>query len=197
MGVLFNILTNSIGSLFWGALIAIVVTGVVWFVCQLLNRGRPPLAYIVLAVLFILTWTQATMMVGAMKAKGYVEDIGDYANSLVSTGSEVVESATNFEELRQQLSDQFRIFLRIEQGHVSDAAQYVSKGHTLVDFVADNLNDTLNYYILRRVLWLIGFVVVAMVVVILTNGKRKNNTYGVQDFDEISSIPMEFGNYEL
>ena len=194
------VIGNIIGSIFWGAVLAVLVVLLTYVVCRAIRiqsvQGLS--AIIILVVLFLFAGAQTTMIAGALYGKGYVDDVSSYANSLVSTGSEAVESATNFEELRQQLSDQFPMAKPIlDKIDGSGAAQYVSKGHTVVDFVAENLNDTLNYYILRRVLWLIGFVVVAMAVIILTNGKQKNKSYGVQDFDEISSIPMEFDNYEL
>lgn len=191
------VIGNVIGSIFWGAVLAVLVVLLTYIVCRAIRnqsvQGLP--AIIVLGALLLLTGAQTTMIVGALYGKGYVDDISSFANSIVSTGSEAVD----FEELRHNLSDEYPIAKPIlDKIDGSGAANYVRKGHTMVDFVADNLNDTLNYYILRRILWLIGFVVVAVVAILLLAGNKKQNKfYGMQDLDEISSVPMEFDNYEL
>lgn len=194
------IIGNIIGSIFWGAVLSVLVVLLAYFVCRAIRTQsvQSVAAIVVLGVLLLFAGAQTTMIAGALYGKGYVNDISGYANSLVSAGSETVENVTDFEELRRQLSDQFPMAKPIlDKIDGSGAAQYVSKGHTVVDFVADNLHDTLNYYILRRILWLIGFVVVAMTTILLIGKKRNYKSYGVQDFDASASIPMEFDNYEL
>lgn len=176
MGVLFNILTNSIGSLFWGALIAIAVTGLVWLVFQLLNRGRLPLAYIVLAILFILTWAQATMMVGAMKAKGYVDDIGDYATTIADNLTESASlSAESIENLIQSIEDEYPIAKIItDRIDTSQLKEHIEKGNSVGGYFTEGLLSTLNTYIWHRVWWMTGFVTVAAVAITLlgVEGKR-------------------------
>lgn len=194
------IIGNIIGSIVWGAVLAIVIVVLTYIACRAVRSQsvQSVTAIAILGVLLLFAGAQTTMIAGALYGKGYVNDISGYANSLVSTGSEAVESYTSFEELRQKLSDKFPMAKPIlDKIDGSGAAQYVSKGHTVVDFVTDNLHDTLNYYILRRVLWLIGFVVVAMASILLTGDKRKRKSYGVQDFDMDNPLPMEFDNYEL
>lgn len=194
------IVGNIVGTVFWGAILAIVVVVLTYSVCRAIRSQsvQSVTAIAILGVLLLFAGAQTTMIVGALYGKGYVKDISGYANSLVSAGSEKVESVTDFEELRRQLSDQFPMAKPVlDKIDGSGAAQYVSRGHTVVDFVADNLRDSLNYYILRRVLWLIGFVVVAMASILLTGDKRKRKSYGVQEFDMDNPLPMEFDNYEL
>jgi len=191
------VIGNIIGSIFWGAVLAVLVVLLTYVVCRAIRvqsvQGLS--AIIIFIILFLLAGAQTTMIAGALYGKGYVDDISNFANSIVSSSSDAVD----FEELRHNLSDEYPIAKPIlDKIDGSGAANYVSKGHTVVDFVTDNLNDTLNYYILRRILWLIGFVVVAISgILLLADNKKQNKSYGMQDFNDISSVPMGFDNYEL
>ena len=132
------------------------------------------------------------MMVGAMYAKGYVNDISTYANSLVTVGADAVQSGTHpvssasdFNRIRQQIEEQFPMAKPVlDHIDISDLDQYVASGHSVVDFIADELKSTFNYYILRRVLWLMGFVLVSLVAILLLNRPRDYTL----DMNSIDSI---------
>ena len=76
-------------------------------------------------------------------------------------------------------------------------AHYVSSGYfegyragELSDVMVDTLHEYMNWFILRRVLWSLGFVIVAAVVVIQT--MRKGQTKELQQKIAESSSTMEF-----
>ena len=127
-----------------------------------------------------------------MYAKGYVDDISTYANSLVTAGADAVQSGTDavpsvsdFNRIRQQIEDQFPMAKPVlDRIDVGDLDQYVASGHSVVDFIANELKSTLNYYILRRVLWLMGFVLVALVGILLLNRPR-DYTLDMNSLDSI------------
>ena len=185
---------NIIGSVFWGLIITIVVVGGVFLLCKALvsYRASSLLSLGILLVLFVLAGAQSTMMVGAMYAKGYVDDISTYANSLVTAGADAVQSGTDavpsvsdFNRIRQQIEDQFPMAKPVlDRIDVGDLDQYVASGHSVVDFIANELKSTLNYYILRRVLWLMGFVLVALVGILLLNRPR-DYTLDMNSLDSI------------
>lgn len=188
------LISNILGSLFWGFIITLVVVGCVYLLCKALisYRASSLLSLGILLVLFILAGAQSTMMVGAMYAKGYVNDISTYANSLVTVGADAVQSGTHpassasdFNRIRQQIEEQFPMAKPVlDHIDISDLDQYVASGHSVVDFIADELKSTFNYYILRRVLWLMGFVLVSLVAILLLNRPRDYTL----DMNSIDSI---------
>ena len=107
------IIGNIIGSIFWGGLIALLLTAAVWLLCQVLDRARSVWTYAVLLVFFLLAGAQCTMMVGTMYAKGYLTDIGEYANMLVSTGEDMAGSVSgnidDISNILDQISEEYPI----------------------------------------------------------------------------------------
>jgi predicted PurR-regulated permease PerM len=183
------IIGNIIGSIFWGGLIALLLTAAVWLLCQVLDRARSVWTYAVLLVFFLLAGAQCTMMVGTMYAKGYLTDIGEYANMLVSTGEDMAGSVSgnidDISNILDQISEEYPIVTPIiNKIDISDAQEYMAKGHTLVDFITDDIHDAMNYYILRRVLWTLGFMIVAAIAIIWLN-KPTDYTYDINNLDEI------------
>ena len=174
---------NIIGSLFWGSLIAIVVTVAVWLLCQAVDRAASPVTYIIMVILLILTGAQATMMVGAMYAKGYITDINDYANSLMSTSESITAYNSNFDELRHQIEEEFPIAKLLFDKIDTDGLQaYLNKSQSITDYLTDNLNSTLNWYIIRRILWMMAFVVVAIVAIMFLN-RPHDYSYDINSID--------------
>lgn len=179
------VILNAIGCILWGALAAIVVTAGVYFLCRYISieSAHAPLTYVALLVLFILTGAQATMLAGACYAKDYVADMGEQLGLFVQSGSDhAATAAVSVDELRRQLADQFpQAAPWLEQIDLSQASQLAADGGTTVaDQLLDGLRSSMNYYILRRALWMIGFVVVALLVALL--GARKTyDFYGAND----------------
>lgn len=167
------------GSVFWGLIITLAIVGCVYLLCKVLisYRATSISSLAILVILFVLAGFQSTLMVSAMYAKGYVDDIGIYANSLVSTsadavksGADAISSVSDFNGFRQQIEDRFPIAKPVlEHINVNELNQYMASGHSVVDFITDELKSTFNYYILRRALWLLGFVLVALVGILLLN----------------------------
>ena len=185
-------LGNILGCIFWGALIAVAATGIVYLLCRLISGSVTSLgAYIVLTVLFILAGAQGSMITGALYLKGYVADAHDAIETLIpNIETSGMEQATgNIDQLRQRLLDEYPMLASfIDKIDLSQASSYVQNAQNgstaMADFVANQFNDTLNYYALRRVLWLIGFMVAAALAITLFFSYR--NSYST-DYTESSS----------
>lgn len=179
------IVGNIFGCLFWGALIAIAVTIAVWLLCLVLDRVASLLTYIVLVVLLLLTGVQATLMVGALYSKGYVTDIGDYANSLFLRDKGDTMSNMDIDNLCVRIVNEFPVAKPLlDKMDTSGLQAYVAKGHTVIEYVTDDLKSTLNWYILRRVLWILGFVGGAVVAILILN-RPHDYTYDIDSIDTI------------
>lgn len=157
------IVGNIIGSLFWGVLMAIVIIAIIMLLCFRMMRNVPPIVYVILLMLLVFLGIQSTLMVGALYAKGYVNDIGNYANSLVSVSKQEKISAADYESLFSQITDEFPIVKPVlDILAPSEAQEYVAQGHTIVDYITDNTNKSINNYIFRRVYWITGGIVIAI-----------------------------------
>lgn len=175
-------LGNILGCIFWGALVAVVATGIVYLLCRLISGSVNSLgAYIVLTVLFILAGAQGSMITGALYLKGYVTDAHDAIESLIpniDTG-DVEQATVNIDQLRQRLLDEYPMLASyIDKIDLSEANNYLQNAQgsstAIANSVANQFNDTLNYYVLRRVLWLIGFMVAATLVITFFFSYRNN-----------------------
>lgn len=179
------IIGNLLGSIFWGGVIAILVTLAVYAVCKQLGRADSLLTWGVLAVLLLFGGAQCTMMVGAMYAKGYVDDVSGYANNLLPEKSAAQDAVSDFQRIRQQIEEQFplskSVFKRI---NTDDIQEYTASGHSVVEFIADEMKSTINYYILRRVAWLLGVVLIALVGILMLN-KPRDYTIDINNLDSI------------
>ena len=179
------IVGNMIASLFWGALMAVVLTAAVWLLCRVLDRASSLATYIVLLVFLLLVGAQCSMVVGAMYAKGYVTDIENYANTLLSNGDDFAGQAADVKSVLSQITDKFPMAAPIiDSIDIDDAQEYMAKGHSLVSYIAADWNSTLNYYILRRVLWIAGFILVAVIAIVCLN-KPTDYSYDINNLNEI------------
>ena len=179
------IVGNMIGCLFWGALMAVVLTAAVWSLCRVLDRASSLATYIVLFVFLLLVGAQCSMVVGAMYAKGYVTDIENYANTLLPKGEDMTEATPNIKGVLSQITDKFPMAAPIiDSIDIDDAQEYVANGHSLVSYITADWNSTLNYYILRRVLWIVGFILVAVIAIVCLN-KPTDYSYDFNNLNEI------------
>ncbi|MDE6003065.1 MAG: hypothetical protein K2G76_06180, partial [Prevotella sp.] len=86
--------------------------------CKRLNRADSILTWVILAVLLLFAVAQCSMMVGAIYAKGYVDDIGSFANTLMPKEAHATLSTAAFERLRYQIEEAYplskTVFERID-----------------------------------------------------------------------------------
>lgn len=165
MGGVINILINSVGSLLIGILLTVLGTALMFVIIKswYKNRTFTPLSFIVGAVLFIFLSVQSILICGAITIKGYGPEVKGLINSYVS----VLPDDT---DLSQQDSQQILNRLRDDLplvGHYVGWADFA--GHTpadIADAMEDELQSFMNWYILRRLLWSLLFIVLGAFLVI-------------------------------
>lgn len=185
------ILGNFFGCFFWGTIIAIIIVmGIYMLYRQLAPGGKAILPIILLFVSFLFIGAQTTMMVGALYTKGYISDISTSANSIIgNTADQVNSTVADVESTIYHLKSQYPFAAPLlNKVDIGKATRYVEGGgRSVVDFIASNLHETVNYYILRRVLWIIGFVVLALIGMLLfSSRKRQPAPQTSTDFDSFS-----------
>ena len=153
---------NLISTLLWGGILSIVIIVLLY----LLMRGlyfsyRFTLWNILLMlVLWILFFSPNTMMGGAMYAKGYVDDVQELVSSVANQANGTftqLSSAEQVEQVKLAIQEEFPIVSsyveKIDVKSIADGSTGYAVG------IAQVMKKTINYYILRRILWIIGFII--------------------------------------
>ena len=163
---LYDILRYSFSSVIWGILIAIVCMAL--FV--LLIKGWykdatfSPVSYAVGAFLFLFLSFQCILIVGSLK----IIDTTDYYETeitrIVNSVYEATDNVTTEESdgIIKEIIDRFPI-LHYDIGGGTFSA-YTAK--ELPHAMADELRSFMRWYIFRRILWCLGFVIVGAICII-------------------------------
>lgn len=189
------IVGNIISCLFWGVVIAIVVTAIVLFLVKgFVNKELSLLSWCAALVMLVLLAIQATLMVGAIKAKGMVSDIEDTVGSLMQTARNT--STTASEQLQitdwiDEVEDEYPFIENIvDFDNLSE-----EDPEEIVEVIGNEVNSYLNWYIVRRILWSLGFLVVGVLLTVKLMERRtsssiydygdENTNYAAGGYDEL------------
>ena len=165
MGVFIDILLHSIGNLFLGVILTIA--GVVlmfvliqsWYKNSQFSVG----SYIAGACLFVFLSFQSVLLCGAVTVKSYTDDIEVLINGWVSNIPESTAfSREDSQRILEGLVDEYPLV-----GRFVDTADFT--GHTPSNIAASmmsELRSCMNYYMLRRVLWGLAFIIISAFLVI-------------------------------
>ena len=163
---LFELLKFSFSSIFWGILITVVCMALFFFLIRGWYRNAvfTPISYVIGIILFLLLAFQCTMIVGAIKiiriSPYYEAQIQQMVNSHFPSDREV--SKQESEQVIDWLVTEYPILQ-----HYFDTGEFT--GYTaqqLPTVMGAEIRSFLRFYILRRLLWCLGFVIVGAVLVI-------------------------------
>lgn len=165
MGALFTIINYSIGNLFLGILITIIGVALMFFLIKswFNHKTFTVLSFIIGVVLFIFLSFQSILLCGAVTIKTYTDGVEHAIEGWVSN----IPSSRHFDK-----NDSQAIMNRIMEewplvGYFVDTADFT--GHTSLSIgeaMADAIREYMNWFILRRVLWSLFFIITGAVVVI-------------------------------
>ena len=163
--VLLDILRYSFSSIIWGVLIAVV--SMTLFV--LLIKGWykdaefSPVSYLVGAVLFLFLSFQSVLIVGSLKIISMADEYEQHLVTLMDAylPEEMVSQAQASDVIDSIISEFPILDYYISGGEFSG---FTAK--ELPSAIAQELRSFMRWYIFRRILWCLGFVVVGAVCVI-------------------------------
>ena len=164
------LIENILGCIFWGLLAGVTITIGMYMLCRVLDL-RPQESVVglaVLAVLLIFCTAQSGMLTGAFYAKGYISDIGQAAAALTNSEntSHTQVSAEQVAQLCDEIADKHPVAKPLLSFlDFNELKEHLHEGHGIVEAMTQSLVSELNAYILRRVLWMVGLVVVAFFVI--------------------------------
>ncbi len=159
------IIENVIGSIFWGVVLAIVVTGIVCLLCLLASRQslQSTESLLVMAGLLAFNMICCTLVVGGLYAKMMVDDISDYAADMVDMATDIALTPADFNELRDQISDEYTNAKPIlDLIDANELVRNVKAGHSIADYISNEVNETIDEYIKNCLLWMLGGIVTAI-----------------------------------
>lgn len=156
-----DIISMSVGSLVWGLLISLSCMALFAFIIT--SWWKDALftvwSYLIGAVLFLLLAVQCTLIVGSLKVMDTVDEYEALWMEIVDNlydGSEGV-SAHASDEFVKQAIDQFPLL-----GYYVSGGEFSGyNARQLPAVMAEELRSFMRGYLVRRLLWCLGFVVIA------------------------------------
>ena len=174
---LFELLKFSFSSIVWGILITTICVGLFFFLIRgwYRNATFTPINYIIGFFLFLLLAFQCTMIVGAIKIINISPFYETQIQQLVST------YFPPSQEVTRQESEQVINWLVTEYPilqHYFDSGEFT--GYTaqqLPAVMGAEIRSFLRFYIVRRLLWCLAFVIVGAILVIRSIAKKYEKKY--------------------
>lgn len=164
--VIFDILNYSLSSMLWGVLIAVGCMALFVFLIKGWYKDATfsPISYVVGTLLFFLLSFQCVLIIGSLKiintTDEYEERISSIVDSAYSPSVEV--SMSQASDVIDTIIDEFPIL----QYYISSGEFSGFKAKELPHAIAQELRSFMKWYIFRRILWCLGFVLVGVVCVI-------------------------------
>lgn len=170
--VLFDILRYSFSSLIWGILIAVICMALFVFLIKGWYKDATfsPVSYVVGALLFLLLSFQCVLIVGSLKiidmSDEYEREITSIVDSAYSPLDEVSQSQAS--DIIDAIIEEYPIL----HYYISGGEFSGFSARELPHAIAQELRSFMRWYIFRRILWCLGFVIVGAVCVIKSMSKN-------------------------
>lgn len=172
--MLFDILRYSFSSLIWGVLISIGCMALFVFLIKGWYKDATfsPVSYLIGAILFVFLSIQCVLIVGSLK----ILDTTDYYEVQIARIVESAYDATDEVSMRhaddiiKTIIDQYPLL----QYYISGGEFTGFTAKELPHAIAEELRSYMHWYILRRLMWCLGFVIIGAALVIRSLDKRKN-----------------------
>lgn len=157
---------HILSSVFFGCLISLVLMGVLCLLPRLVvMRYRWEITGIGALVVFVLfAWFQATLLVGGIKVKGVVPTTQEIEQLVKALPAGINASspldASQWAAIEQEIEKQFPLvtpFLGSVRKELEGIRQGgMQQGGIQLARFSRQIHRAINYYILRRILWLLG-----------------------------------------
>ena len=172
MWALYDILNYSFSSVIWGLLIAIACMALFVFLIKGWYKDATfsPVSYIIGAILFIFLSFQCVLIVGSLKIISITDDYEQRITSIVESvysPSDMV-SMPQASDVIDTIIDEFPIL----EYYISGGEFSGYSASKLPHAIADELRSFMRWYIFRRLLWCLGFVIVGAICVIKSLSKN-------------------------
>ena len=170
--VLFDILRYSFSSMIWGILIAVACIALFVFLIKGWYKDATfsPISYVVGAILFLFLSFQCILIVGSLKIISMTDEYEQRITSIVESvysPSDMV-SMPQASDVIDTIIDEFPIL----EYYIGGGEFSGFTAEQLPHAIADELRTFMRWYIFRRILWCLGFVIVGAICVIKSLSKN-------------------------
>ena len=169
---LYDILRYSFSSVIWGVLIALGCMALFVFLIKGWYKDSTfsPVSYAVGAVLFLFLTFQCILIVGSLKILNTTDYYEAEITRIVDSTYDAAEEVTmgHASDIIDTIIDRFPLLHYYIGG--GEFSGFTAK--ELPHAIADELRSFMHWYIFRRLLWCLGFVIVGAVCVIRSMSKR-------------------------
>lgn len=171
--MLFEIFQYSFSCIIWGILIAAICMGLFVFLIKGWYKDATfsPLSYIVGALLSFLLSFQCVLIIGSLKIIDMSEEYEGRISMIVDNAYSLSDNVSSSEasEVIDKIIDEVPIL----QYYISGGEFSGYTARELPHAIAQELRSYMRWYIFRRILWCLGFVLVGAVCVIKTMSKTR------------------------
>ena len=170
--VLFDILRYSFSSMIWGILIAVACMALFVFLIKGWYKDATfsPISYAVGAILFLFLSFQCILIVGSLKIISMTDEYEQRITNIVESAyspSDMV-SMPQASDVIDTIIDEFPIL----EYYIGGGEFSGFTAEQLPHAMADELRSFMRWYIFRRILWCLGFVIVGAICVIKSLSKN-------------------------
>ena len=171
---LFDILSYSFSSIIWGILISVLFMTLFFVLIKgwYKNSTFSLISYFVGMILFLLLAIQCILIVGSLKIINSTDEYEQVITYLVSDytpDSEITQTQSS--NIIDKIIDDYPIL----SYYISGGKFYGFSAKELPHAITSELRSVMSWYIFRRLLWCLGFVIVATICVIKSMSKRKSS----------------------
>ncbi len=171
---LFDILRYSFSSAIWGVLIAIICMALFVFLIKGWYKDATfsPISYIIGAILFMFLSIQCVLIVGSLKIISTTDYYETEISRIVDNKYDATDEVTKgqADDIIQVIIDRFPILHYYISGGQFSGFTAKELPHAMVD----ELRSFMRWYIFRRILWCLGFVIIGAVCVIKSLSRNYN-----------------------
>ena len=170
--VLFDILRYSFSSMIWGILIAVACMALFVFLIKGWYKDATfsPISYAVGATLFLFLSFQCILIVGSLKIISMTDEYEQRITNIVESAyspSDMV-SMPQASDVIDTIIEEFPIL----EYYIGGGEFSGFTAEQLPHAMADELRSFMRWYIFRRILWCLGFVIVGAICVIKSLSKN-------------------------
>lgn len=178
---MFYLIGEFISSILWGALIAIALIVILWYLPKLISThysySAPAIILLVIAFLFISF--QSTLLVGGIKAKKLLPS----AEQIVSL-LPVSSSATDIATVSTQIANEYPIlksYINDITNQIDARYKTLSNINEIAAYYYKNIQGYINSYMWRRIMWMAGCII--LVGLYLFNSAYKHSKRRASNYD--------------
>lgn len=158
---MFALIGNMVACMLWGAFLSFVLVVLLYGVVRVLwssaTLSLP--SSLVLLVVWAVLFFQGTLLVGAMYAKGYVGDVVTWVSTLsvqMEDASGRVLSSDEVNQFKQKLAEEYPLL----SSSINKVEVPAFTSGNVAFAMANGVKKQINGYMLRRVLWMAGCMLV-------------------------------------